>query len=126
MTDPVLDSASVLNTVKRSLDISTDDTSFDTVLILHINTVLSDLYQLGLGVYGSDEHEIDDANDLWETIIGSQKNLNMIKSYINLRVRLIFDPPQAGFTTDSFQKQVDKMEWRIKTATSSSPNADEI
>jgi len=122
----VLESDSILNTVKRSLDIATDDHSFDTALMLHINSVFSDLYQLGLGAYGSDEPEVNDENDLWSDILGSQKNLNMIKSYTCLRVRLIFDPPAAGFTTTSMQNQVDKMEWRIKVAASSQPNTDEV
>ena len=126
MADTVYESDSILNTIKRSLDIATDDTSFDTVLLLHINTVFSDLYQLGLGAYGSDEHEINDENDLWADAFGSQKNLKMIKSYMTLRVRLIFDPPPAGFTTNSFQAQVDKMEYRIRIAASSSPNPADI
>lgn len=126
MTDTVYESDSILNTVKRSLDIATDDNSFDTVVLLHINSVFSDLYQLGLGAYGSVEHEVDDENDLWSVVLGSQKNLTMIKSYVSLRVRLLFDPPQTGFATDSYQKQIDKMEWRIKTAAGSSPNTAEV
>lgn len=126
MADPVLESDSILNTIKRALDIAPDDNSFDTALLMHINAVFSDLYQLGLGVYGSDEHEINDANDLWSTVLASTKNLNMIKSYVSLRVRLLFDPPATGFTTNSFQAQVDKMEWRIRTAASSSPNTSDI
>ena len=126
MTDPGLESDSILNTVKRSLDIATDDASFDTALILHINTVFSDLYQLGLGAYGSDEHQIGDQNDTWTDAVGSQKNLGMIKSYVALRVRLIFDPPPAGFTTTSMQNQIDRMEWRIKVAASSQPNTAEV
>lgn len=122
MADPVLETDSILNTVKRSLDIATDDNSFDTALLLHINTVFSDLYQLGLGAYGSDEIEINDETDTWADAIGAQKNLNMIKSYVALRVRLIFDPPAAGFTTNSFQAQIDKMEWRIRYASESTPN----
>lgn len=126
MTDPVFESDSILNTVKRSLDIATADTSFDTVLLLHINTVFSDLYQLGLGAYGSAEAAVNDVNDLWAVVLGTQKNLAMIKSYMALRIRLIFDPPATGFTTTSMQNQIDKMEWRIKVAASSLPNLAEV
>lgn len=122
MVDTVFESDSILNTIKKSLDIAIDDPSFDTVLLLHINSVFSDLYQIGVGAYGADEFQINDLNDLWQTVLGSQKNLTMIKSYVNLRVRLLFDPPISGFTTTSFQSQIDKMEWRIRTATSSTPN----
>lgn len=122
MTDPVIESDSILDTIKRSLDIATDDSSFDTALVLHINTVFSDLYQLGLGIYGSDEIQIEDSDFGWADAFDSQKNLSMIKSYVYLRVRLIFDPPATGFTTSSMQNQIDKMEWRIKIAASSSPN----
>lgn len=126
MPDQTLASDSILNTVKRSLDIATDDDSFDTSLLIHINTVFSDLYQIGLGVYGSEEFAITSADELWTAALGEQQNLNMIKSYVTLRIRLIFDPPQAGFTTNSFQSQIDKMEWRIRAAASSSPNLSDI
>lgn len=126
MADSVFASDSILNTIKRSLDIATDDTSFDTALLIHINTVFSDLYQLGLGTYGSDEYELIDEAGLWLTAVGLQKNLSMIKSYMVLRIRLIFDPPATGFTTTSMQNQIDKMEWRIKVAASSLPNPQEV
>ncbi len=126
MAVPTYDPDSILHTIKRSLDIAIDDISFDSVLVLHINSVLSDLYQLGIGAYGTQEHQIEDENEQWPTILGTQSNLTMIKSYMNLRVRLLFDPPVTGFTTTSFQNQIDKMEWRIKTAAGSSPNTSEV
>lgn len=125
MADP-LETESILNSVKRSLDVAPEDTSFDTVLIIHINTVFSDLYQIGLGQYGTDQMTITDANDTWETAFGSMKNIDMIKSYVYLRLRLLHDPPQAGYTTASFQSQIDKMEWRIRLATHRDPNSSEI
>jgi hypothetical protein len=125
VADP-LETESILNSVKRSLDVAPEDTSFDTVLIIHINTVISDLYQIGLGQYGTDQITITDANDTWETAFGSMKNIDMIKSYVYLRLRLLHDPPQAGYTTASFQSQIDKMEWRIRLATHRDPNSSEI
>lgn len=126
MADEVFESDSILNTLKRSVDIAADDDSFDTVLLLHINSIFSDLYQIGLGAYGTEEKQIADETDTWAEIFGNQKNLAMIKSYFNLRLRLLFDPPQAGFTTASFDKQIEKMEWRIRDAAKSQPNTSEI
>ena len=126
MPDPVLEIDSIVNSVKRSLDIAPDDPSFDTVLLMHINSVFSDLYQIGLGAYGSDEFVVTGPNDVWASAFKDQKNINMIKSYVTLRLRLLFDPPQAGFTTNNFQAQIDKMEWRIRMATSHSPNSTEV
>jgi hypothetical protein len=117
----VTDNDSVLNSVKKVLGIDSGYTIFDLDITLHINSVLSTLQQLGVGLT-DDQAEIQDKNDTWDSILTTQKNLSMIKSYIYLRVRLLFDPPATGFTTDSFQRQIDQLEWRITVAASSVPN----
>lgn len=112
---------SILTSTKLALNIAADDTNFDVVILMHINSVFSDLQQIGVGLT-DDQFEVADENATWSDALTTQKNLASIKSYMNMRLRLLFDPPAAGFTTDSFQRQIDKMEWRIKVAASSTPN----
>lgn len=121
MTDPVLAKDSVLTSTKKVLGIDADYTAFDLDITLHINTVLGTLYQLGVGL-ANDQTEIEDSDDTWQSILTSQKGLVMIKSYVYLRVRQLFDPPATGFVTDSFDRQIKELEWRITVAASSTPN----
>lgn len=112
---------SILNSTKKSLGIAAEYTYFDTDIIIHINSVFSSLELLGVGPSG-DQFIITGPDETWDEFLGTQKNVNMVKSYIYMRVRLIFDPPQSGFGLDSLQKQIDKMEWLMMVATSSTPN----
>ena len=40
----------------------------------------------------------------------------MAKDYIQLRTRLIFDPPSSSFVIDLFKKNADELEWRMYIA----------
>jgi hypothetical protein len=121
MADPPSASDSILSSVKQSLGIAPEYTAFDLEIVLHINSVLSTLQQLGVGL--TDEQlEITDSTATWSNLFTTQKNLAMIRSYIYLRVRLLFDPPATGFVTTSFANQIKELEWRITVATSSAPN----
>jgi hypothetical protein len=119
MTAPE-DKDSILQSVKKALQIPSDYTAFDLDVTMHINSVFSTLFQLGLGA--DDQFEITDGNDTWDTIFVGIKGVAMIKSYIYMRVKQIFDPYQTGFATDSYDSQIKEMEWRIKVAASSTPN----
>lgn len=118
---PTADIDSVLNSTKKILGIAAEYTYFDLDITIHINSVLSTLNQLGVGL--SDEQGlVTSATDSWASILGVQKNLNMIKSYMYLRVRLLFDPPASGFGLNSMASQVKEFEYRIMIAASTSPN----
>lgn len=120
-TQTQTDRDSVLTSVKKMLGIAAEYTAFDTDIIIHINTVLSELQQLGVGLT-DEQYEITSADDTWTMVLTTQKNLAMIRSYTYLRVRLMFDPPSSGYTTTSFQNQINELGWRIMTAASSTPN----
>jgi hypothetical protein len=103
---------SILQDVKQMVGQEWDDTSYDLDIKTHINSVFLDLQQLGVGP--SDGFEIQDASTKWDAYLGSNKNLNAVKSYIYIRVRLLFDPPTNSFLVQSLEKQVEKMEWRLQ------------
>ena len=103
---------SVLTDIKKMLSVLEDDHSFDVDIKIHINSALANLNQFGVGPV--DGLEIESEATTWEDLFKFEdKNLNMVKSYIYLKVRLLFDPPTTSFALDSFQKQIDQMEWRF-------------
>lgn len=106
-------STSILTSTKKTLGIADDYTAFDDDIIMHINTVFSTLNQLGIGP--AEGFEILDKNDLWAEFIGLDIRLNNIKSYIYMRVRLMFDPPSTSYMITSMQNQIEQLEWRINT-----------
>jgi hypothetical protein len=112
---------SILQSTKKSLGIDPSYDVFDPEILMHINSVFSTLHQLGVGL-SDDQFEVEDATSTWDQALTSQKNLVMIKSYIYLRVRLLFDMPQTGFATTSMENQAKELEWRISVAASSTPN----
>lgn len=101
---------SILDTTKKMLAIEPDDTGFDLDIITHINGVFTTLQQLGIGP--SDGFMIVDNTDTWASFLGVDK-FNAVKSYMYLKVRLLFDPPSSGSVLTSFEKQITELEWRL-------------
>lgn len=103
-------SGSILNDTKHALGLHAEETSFDTTLVMHINTVLSVLNHLGAGPV--EGFMITDDSQTWDEFFDNMV-LNSIKSYVFLRVRLLFDPPATGFTSAAFERQYAELEFRI-------------
>lgn len=101
---------SILTSVKKILGIVEDDTSFDVDIVLHINSVFSILEQVGIGPV--DGFMIEDAEPTWDDFV-TDRRLNSVKTYVYLRVRLLFDPPSTSFVIESMNKQISELEWRL-------------
>lgn len=114
---------SILNSIKKLLGIEPDDDSFDQELVMHVNTAFTLMAQLGLGP--TDGFFITDATTKWTDYNPTRKDLEMMKSYIFLRVRLLFDPPQNSFLVDSIQKQCNEFEWRLNVQVDPPPDDEE-
>ena len=106
-------SDSILTSTKKALSIAEADTSFDDDIIMYINSVLSILEQIGIGPEGG--FEITDASATWTDFMGANPKLNKVQSYVYLRVRLLFDPPQAGYLIQMQTDQYKEMEQRLST-----------
>lgn len=106
---------SILTSVKKVNGISESDTTFDGDIILHTNTVFSILCQLGVGP--ADGFSIEDASALWTDFIPESspkyKKLNDVKTYVGLKVKLVFDPPSGSSVLAALKEQVNELEWRI-------------
>lgn len=106
-------SDSILESVKKVVGVSPDDTVFDPDLIMHINSVLSTLNQLGIGPAAG--FMIEDDVATWTAFLGGDPRLNSAKSYMYIRVRLLFDPPTTSFHLSALQDQAKELEWRLNT-----------
>lgn len=102
---------SILTSVKKILGIEEDYTVFDTDIIIHINTVLNVLHQLGIGPV--EGFMITDKTDTWDEYLGGDILLNDVKTYVCLRVRVLFDPPTTSYLISAMEKQIAEFEWRI-------------
>jgi hypothetical protein len=105
MTDSILDST------KKILGIDASYTHFDLDIMTHINTVFTDLYDLGVGPPAG--FMIEDKEAVWGDFTSDDLLLNSIKSYMYLRCRLMFDPPGTSFAIASIEKQIASLEWRL-------------
>ena len=102
---------SILDSIKKILGMPPDYDAFDTDLVIHINSVFGILAQLGVGPAGG--FSISDNTTLWKAYLGDSKDLEMVKSYIALIVRLVFDPPTIGAVMDAMKEQIREYEWRL-------------
>jgi hypothetical protein len=107
---------SILDTTKKVLGISADYDAFDVDVLMHINSVFSTLQQIGAGP--AEGFMIEDSSVLWSTYLGpNSMHLNLIKSYMFVKVRLLFDiNATTSFVIAALEKQASEMEWRISIA----------
>jgi len=102
---------SILLSIKKLLGIAEDYTIFDSDIIIHINSAFMILKQLGVGP--EEGFSITDSTSVWTDFIADIDKINLVKSYIYLKVRLLFDPPQSGIAVDSLKNQISEFEWRL-------------
>lgn len=106
---------SILTSVKKGVGgIAESDTNFDDDIITHINTVFMELTQMGVGP--STGFSIDDKDDTWSDFTDDDISLESVKSYMILRVRLLFDPPASSVVVDAMNRSIDRLEWRLNIA----------
>ena len=105
---------SILTSIKELLGIAEDYEHFDQDLIIHINSVLSVLTQLGVGP--SEGFSIEDENATWNDFIPEDKRLSSIRSYVYMKVKLLFDPPLSSSVMESMNRMISEFEWRLNVA----------
>ena len=105
---------SILTSIKKLLGIAEDYEHFDQDLIIHINSVLSVLTQLGVGP--SEGFSIEDENATWNDFIPEDKRLSSIRSYVYMKVKLLFDPPLSSSVMEAMNRMISEFEWRLNVA----------
>ena len=103
---------SILTSIKKLLGIAEDYTHFDADLIMHINSVFTILTQLGVGP--SEGFRIEDELATWNDFLQTESVLfDSVKSYMHLKVKLLFDPPLSGTVMESYNRMISEFEWRL-------------
>ena len=107
---------SILTSIKKMLGIDEEYTHFDADVIMHINSVLMILTQLGVGP--AEGCMIEDDTSTWVDFIpeANAAQLHAVKSYIYMKVKLIFDPPLSSAVIESMNRQIAEFEWRLNVA----------
>lgn len=87
---------------------------FDADLLMHINTCFSILTQLGVGPAGG--FVVTDETQSWSSYTADNNELNMVRTYVTLKVKSIFDPPLTSSVLEAMNKQIAELEWRLNVA----------
>lgn len=127
MSETVADltSPSILNSIKKLLGIDASYDVFDVDIMMHINSTFFTLNQLGVGPASG--FTIQSDAEKWSDYLGvNDNNLNAVKSYMYLKVRMLFDPPSTSFAIDAMKKQAEEYEWRLNVHVDPPPISSEL
>jgi hypothetical protein len=102
---------SILDSTKNTLSIPSNYDVYDGQIVMHINSVFATLHQLGIGPDPS--FSIVDDSETWEDFVAETENINSVKTYMCLKVRMIFDPPTPSFAIAAMEKQIEELEFRL-------------
>ncbi len=102
---------SILETIKQTVGVNVDDDSFDIDLIIAINSALMGLADIGVGPPNG--MTITGSGETWSMFFGGRDDFEMVKSFVTLKVRLLFDPPTSSFVLESMKNLVAEYEWRL-------------
>lgn len=114
MPNSINESSSILTSIKKLLGIDEMYTVFDNDLIIHINTVIANLVQMGIGNQETG-YSIEGPNDRWVDFIGDSNKLQQVKSYVYIKVKLLFDPPASSVIVDAMNRSANELEYRLYT-----------
>ena len=105
---------SILTSIKKLLGISEEYNHFDPDIIIHINSVFLALKQIGIGP--EEGFSISDEFATWDDFLPEgNTNLEAVKSYIHIKVRMLFDPPASSVVMEAMNRMANEIEWRLNT-----------
>lgn len=116
---PPIESPSILVSTKAALGVAQDDASFDSEILTFINSALAEVNQVGIGP--EEGLMIFSASDEWAALIGTDVRLNLVKAYVYLYVKMLFDPPDVGFVLTSMERILERHIWRLMVAVDKPP-----
>lgn len=105
---------SILDSIKKLLGMTPEYTAFDNDIIMHINSVFFILSQIGVGP--AEGFSIKDNTAVWTDFVPNIANLEALKTYVYLKVRLLFDPPSSSAVVEAINRQISELEWRLYIA----------
>ena len=105
---------SILTSIKKLLGITEEYENFDQDIIMHINSAFMILNQLGVGPKSG--FSISDKSSTWDEFIPERSNLEAVKTYVHLKVKLMFDPPLSSTVIEAIKSQINELEWRLNVS----------
>lgn len=114
---------SILRSVKKMLGVADSDNYFDEELIMYINSVFAVLTQLGVGP--ATGFSIQDESAVWTDFVSDMTLVELTKSYMKLKVRLLFDPPTSSSVMEATNRMISEFEWRLNVQTFKEENQNE-
>lgn len=102
---------SILTSIKKLLGISEEYAHFDNDIIMHINTSFMTLNQLGIGP--EEGFTITSDEKTWSDFLNDSKDVEAVKTYVYLQVKMVFDPPTSSSVLESMRRTVNELEWRL-------------
>lgn len=113
---------SILTSIKKLLGITEDYEHFDADIIMHINSVFMILHQLGVGP--KEGFFIEDKTSTWNEFLEDSMKLESVKTYVYLRVRLLFDSSTLSSSViESMKQTIGELEWRLNVAVDSTQSS---
>lgn len=108
----------ILNVIKNFIGISTSDPHFDDEILMHINLIIAELAIVGT----TDKVSICSKDTVWTDYLVKEVDIASIQTLIGMKVKMVFDPPANSFLVESYNKQIDKMEWLLTINKEGEPN----
>ena len=105
---------SIFKTIKSLLGPDADYEVFDNDILIFINSALATLTQLGIGP--STGFRITGETETWQDLLGDYEDLESVKTYIYMKVKLVFDPPSNSTVLSAYQESCKEFEWRLNVA----------
>ena len=109
----------ILSSIKKLLGLNDGVTVFDTDIVIHINTVFANLTQMGVGPQNDEGKnigfKISTGNEVWRDFTANDILIENVKTYIYIKVKMIFDPPTSSALIDAYNAQAKELEWRLYT-----------
>lgn len=102
---------SILTSIKKLLGMGKEYTAFDTDIIMYINSALMSLRQLGIGP--AEGFRIKSDLDTWARFLGEREDIEAVKTYVYIKVRLVFDPPQSSAAIAALKEELKEQEFRL-------------
>ena len=103
--------ASILDSTKQILGLAPEYTVFDLDILTHINAAFGVIHQLGVGP--EEAFFVEGETETWHDLNLHRQDLNLVRSYVFLKVKKLFDPPAMSFMIEAVDKQIAEFEWRL-------------
>ena len=119
MTNGTVLEENILSSIKKLLGLNDGVTVFDTDIVIHINTVFANLTQMGVGPQNDEGKnigfQISTGNEVWGDFTSNDILIENVKTYVYIKVKMVFDPPTSSALIDAYNAQAKELEWRLYT-----------